>query len=99
MFQNGTSNPATTHTNLQSKRLAQESLTSLHRSVLVHLELEETEHSSADNEQFHLGDVATDTGAGTVAEGDEGGLLAGGETFGAPALGDELFGVGTPDLL
>lgn len=93
------SNPTTTHTNLQTERLAQESLASLHRSILVHLELEETEHSSADNEQFHLGDVATDTGAGTVAEGDEGGLLAGGETLGAPALGDELLSVGTPDLL
>ena len=93
------SNPTTTHANLQSKRLAEESLACLHRSILVHLELEKSEHSSADNEQFHLGDVATDTSARSVAEGDEGSLLAGGETLGAPALRDEFLGVGAPDIL
>jgi len=93
------SNPTATHTNLQSKRLAQESLTCLHRSILVHLELEKSEHSSADDEQFHFSDVATDTGARSVAEGDEGGLLAGGETRGTPTLWDEFLGGCTPDLL
>lgn len=94
-----TSQLARAHTNLQTERLAQESLASLHGAILLHLELEESEDSGGHDEQLHLGNVAADTGTGTVAEGDEGGLLAGGQALGAPALGNELLGVGTPDFL
>src|SRR3954468_4532790 len=93
------SDSAAAHTNLKTKRLAQETFAGLHGSVLLHLEFEEAEDSGDYDEEFHLSDIATDTGAGSVAEGDEGGLLAGGEALGAPALGDELLGVRSPDLL
>lgn len=92
-------NAATAHTDLQTKGLAQETLAGLHGAILLHLKLEQTEDSSGHDEEFHLGDVAADTGTGTVAEGDEGGLLASAETLWVPALGNEFFGIGTPDLL
>jgi hypothetical protein len=34
-----------------------------------------------------------------MAKGDEGGFLTRGEALRAPAFGDELLGVGSPDLL
>lgn len=87
------------HTDLQSEGLPQETLSRLHRTLLLHLELEEAEHRTADNQEFHLRDVATDTGSGARAEGNESGLLTGGKAGGVPALRDELLGIGTPDLL
>ena len=89
----------TAHTNPQSKRLAQETFTGLHGTILLDLELEEAEDSSAHDEKFHLSHIAADTSPRTVAERDECSLLAGSETLGAPALGDELLCVRTPDLL
>lgn len=90
---------ATTHANLQSKRLTQETLTSLHGTILLDLELEEAEDSSAHDEKFHLSNIATNTGTGAVAEGNEGSLLTGSEALRAPAFGNELLSVRTPDGL
>lgn len=87
------------HTNNQTKRLPQETLTRLHGSILLHLELEEPEDRTGHDEQFHLGDVAADAGAGTGGEGDEGRLLARGKPGGIPAFGDEFLGVRAPDFL
>lgn len=86
------------HTDDQAKRLAQETLAGLHGAILLHLELEETEDGSGHDEEFHLGDIAADAGAGTGAEGDESGLLAGGKAGGIPALGNEFLGVRAPDV-
>lgn len=86
------------HTNLQAKRLPQEALASLHRTLLLELEIEAAEYRSAHNQQLHLGDVAADAGSRAVAEGDEGGLLACGQTLWVPALGHEVVGVGAPDF-
>ena len=88
----------TLHANDQTKRLTEEALAGLHGPILLHFKLEEAEDGGGHDEEFHLGDVAADAGAGARAEGDEGGLLAGGQTGGVPALGDELLGVGAPDL-
>jgi hypothetical protein len=87
------------HPNNQTKRLTQETLPRLHGSILLHLKLKEPEDRTSHNEQFHLGDVAADAGAGAGGEGDERGLLARGKARGVPALGDEFFGVGAPDFL
>lgn len=86
-------------TNIQAQGFPQESLSRLHGSSLLHLELEQTEDSGADDEEFHLGDIAADARARTSAEGDESGLLARGETSGIPTIGDELVGVRAPDFL
>lgn len=86
-------------TNHQTKRLAKETFTGLHGAILLDLEVEEAENSSAHDEQFHLGNVTTDAGAGAVGEGDESGLLTGSQTIRGPALRHELLGVGTPDFL
>lgn len=92
-------NPPTTHTHIQTQRFAQETLPSLHRRVLLQLKLKEAEDSSAHDEEFHLGNITTDTGAGAVAERNESGLLAGCETIGAPALRNEFLSVRAPDFL
>lgn len=86
------------HTDLQSEGLPQETLSRLHGTLLLHLKLKETEDRTADNQEFHLRDVATDTGSGAGAEGNESGLLTRGEAGGVPALRDELLGIGAPDL-
>ena len=88
----------TLHANDQTERLTEEALAGLHGPILLHFKLEEAEDGGGHDEEFHLGDVAADAGAGARAEGDEGGLLAGGQTGGIPALGNELLGVGAPDL-
>jgi hypothetical protein len=90
---------AAAHADIETKGLAQETLTGLHGTFLLDLKLEKTEDSSAHDEKFHLSDVASNTGTGAVAERNESGLLAWGETVRAPALGDELIGVRAPDIL
>jgi hypothetical protein len=92
-------NSTTTHTNVQTKRLTQETLTSLHGAVLLHLKLEQAEDSGAYDKELHLSDVATDTSTRTVTKWDECGLLTGAETLGGPALGNKFLGISTPDLL
>lgn len=66
--------------------------------ILLQLELEQPEDSADSKQELHLSKVTTNAGTGTSAEGDERGLLAGGETLGVPAFGDELVGFGTPDF-
>lgn len=87
------------HANNQTKRLAQETLASLHGTILLNLEVEEAEDSSAHDEKFHLGNVAADAGTGAVREGNESGLLASSQIFGRPTLGIEFLGIGTPNFL
>lgn len=84
--------------NLQPERLPQETLSGLHRVVLLQLELEQPEDSANSKQKLHLSKVTTNASTGASTEGDEGSLLAGGETLGVPAFGNELVGFGAPDF-
>ena len=84
--------------NVQSHGLPQETLPGLHGVVLLQLKLEQSEDRADSKQKFHLSQVTTNAGTRASAEGDEGGLLALGETLGVPALRNELVGIRTPDL-
>lgn len=84
--------------NVQSQGLPQETLPGLHRVILLQLKLKQSEDRADSKQKFHLSQVTTNAGTRASAEGDEGGLLALGETLGVPALRNELVGIRTPDL-
>lgn len=84
--------------NMQSQGLPQETLPGLHGVVLLQLKLKQSEDSADSEQKFHLSQVTTNAGTRASAEGDEGGLLALGETLGVPALRNELVGIRTPDF-
>lgn len=92
------SNNPSLQTHLQTHRLPQESLAGFHGALLLDFKVKEAEDRRADDEEFHLGDVAANAGARAGAKGNEGGFLACGETRRVPAIGNEFLGVWAPDF-
>jgi hypothetical protein len=81
--------------NIQSHRLPQESLPSLH-NILSQTDIISLDPSSSDKSHLHLSQVPSNTRSRTVAEGDESSLLLISQSL--PPLRLELFSIRTPNF-